>query len=487
MAYTDFTRYSHAQLRAMAEALNPGEVMAAGDPWRRAAETLKAIRTTLTRASTEAAVTWEGTTSDAFHTRMLHLAAGINNAASYANDAANTLHAMSEAIAKAKRDMPEEPSTWEKVKDTVGDGVSSVFGGDDDHIPVADRRKAEAATVMQTLAMHYRIATPALKPPSPLKPGGLDDFTDKTGADQGGVAAVGGLMTGMGVGNLGSLGGLGTPPEATAVPPRDRTSSSTSASPKPPAASGRTSVPSDPGITGRATEAPVKPGPAKPGPANVGAVTAVDGVSTSQLTTAAGASSTGVTGTPVSSGPGSQTAAGPGGFGPGGVGTTPGLLDRAREKQAAAEGGPGGRGNQLTGPGAVRGGSGQTSEGVHGDGPGPGGRAGSAGPTSGRAGGTVVGVGERPGAVPGGRTPAKEGASNGKWAFTEGGSGLGMRNRPRPESAGAPAPSQTSAVPYGGARGQTKDKENGRKRPDYLVEDEETWAEDAPVNPNVVK
>ncbi|MFD0347652.1 hypothetical protein ACFQ0M_19670 [Kitasatospora aburaviensis] len=32
-----------------------------------------------------------------------------------------------------------------------------------------------------------------------------------------------------------------------------------------------------------------------------------------------------------------------------------------------------------------------------------------------------------------------------------------------------------------------KDEEKGGKRPDYLIEDEETWASDKPVNPNVVE
>ncbi|MFD7582219.1 WXG100 family type VII secretion target [Kitasatospora sp. NPDC059817] len=481
MAYTDFTTYSHAQLRTMAQTLNPGEVMAAGDPWRHAADTLKAIRATLTRASTEAAVTWEGATSDAFHTRMLHLADSINNAASYANDAANTLHNMSEAIAKAKRDMPEEPSTWEKVKDTVGDGVSSVFGGDDEHIPVADRRKAEAATVMQTLAMHYRIATPTLKPPpppgTPSKPGARDDFSDKTGADQGGAAAVGGLMTGMGVGNMGSPGGLFTPSETEPSKPRGRRPSSAGAAPESPGASGKTSVASEPGIKGGVATAPVKPGPV-----NFGAGTTVDGTGTAPPTVAGRPASTGVTGAPVSPGPGTQTAAGPGGFGPGGGATTPGLFAGVRETPAVVEREPGGRGSLPAGPGAGRGG--QVPEGVRGGGPGAGGRGGS---VAGRVGGGVVGVGERPGAVLGGRAPAGEGASGGRRAFTEGGSGLGLRNRPRPESAGVPTSSQVPAVPCGGAQGRAKDKEGGRKRPDYLVEDEQTWASEGPVNPNVVK
>lgn len=230
MKYTDFRQFSHAELRTMVQALNPGEVMAAADPWRRAADTLKAIRTTLTRASTEAATTWEGSTSDAFHTRMLHLATTINTAASYANDAAITLKAVSEAIAEAKRNMPEEPSGWAQFKDGVGDTFSSLFGADDEdaRTDLANQKKAEAATVLQTLAMHYRTAAPMLKPPpppgAPPKPVRRDDKTDLSeGGDAGasGYAAVGGFLGGVGAGNPGAgAAPVSRPREAVMADPR---------------------------------------------------------------------------------------------------------------------------------------------------------------------------------------------------------------------------------------------------------------------------
>lgn len=465
MAYTDFTTYSHAQLRTMAQALNPGEVMAAGDPWRHAADTLKAIRATLTRASTEAAVTWEGATSDAFHTRMLHLADSINNAASYANDAANTLHNMSEAIAKAKRDMPEEPSTWEKVKDTVGDGVSSVFGGDDEHIPVADRRKAEAATVMQTLAMHYRIATPTLKPPPNLptlqKSGETRDVTPQD--DPAGAAAVASaMMSGT------SIGVVGTSGRVTTSPPPQGPKSSGSAMPAR-STSRSASVPTDSGIKGGAAQTPPKPlGSVNHGPgAGIADTPAVIPNRTVATTALPGTHVSGAGVVP----PGGAAGGLPGSNGGQGISNPAGPAAGLPVGPGIGQAKVGFGGRELPG--------GDNPAGGRGPGGGIGGRGGSgARPMGGSTG--------RPGGIVGGTAGPVEGM-RGKQAFTEGGSGLGVRNRPRGEpGAGGPG-GMAPGLPPTGAQRHDKGREKGRRRPDYLVEDEETWASDKPANPNVVE
>ncbi|MFJ6622183.1 hypothetical protein ACIQOW_31960 [Kitasatospora sp. NPDC091335] len=477
MVYTDFTKYSHAQLRTMAQALDPGAVMAAGDPWRRAADTLKQIRLTLTKASTEAATSWEGTTSDAFHTRMLTLAASINNAAAYANDAANILHQTSEAMAKAKRDMPEEPGNWDKVKDTVGDAL---FGDDDEHIPVADRKKAEAAAIMQTLAMHYRVATPALKAPSPYSPRGKENSHEV--AAQGDPSSAAAMAAAMMSGT--SLGAGGTPVRTVPAPAMQRPKSS-----QPPAAAGsvprNSAVPVDSGIKGGSAQASAKP-----------------------LTTPGGVSGSGITGTPVpgpsgsvptpptsgtqTSGLNSAPAAGPvNGSPPGGgvqsispAGPTaqnaPGVPGFGQSKTGIGGKGfpgaetPGGGSSSLGGRAGNTGGGGQVHPGV-----GAGGRGASGARQT-------AGLPARPGGAVRETTLPGEGA-RGKQAFIEGGSGLGARNRFRGESSAASTNGMTPGVPLGGAQGRKKDREKDGKRPDYLVEDEETWASDKPTNPNVVE
>ncbi|MEU8511174.1 hypothetical protein AB0C76_06260 [Kitasatospora sp. NPDC048722] len=391
MAYTDFGKYSHAQLRAMVQALNPGEVMAAGDPWRRAADTLKAIRATLTRASTEAATTWEGATSDAFHTRMLHLADSINHAAAYANDAANTLHNVAEAIAKAKRDMPEEPGNWAQFKDAV-----TTFT-DDDPTPLADRRKAEAATVMQTLAMHYRTATPMLKAPTPLgeppKPGGRDDFTDETAADQGGIAAVAGMVGGTNGGQF--CGAAVRPAPGPASRGRGNGGGGGQARPRTAGEGGA--------VTPEAMGGEVLD---RPRWVEGGAATEIDGVRTP---TVGG-----------SNGPRTVPGVDPG---PRKGGESDGLGSIGRG--VPAPGAPGFFGKLQSLP--ERGGSAEAAEGIHGGAPVDEGRRRTA---AGRTAGIVVGTGECPGGGPLGQA-----APRGRGAFTEGGSVWGCaigsaRSRP---------------------------------------------------------
>ncbi|MER6399175.1 hypothetical protein ABT263_24440 [Kitasatospora sp. NPDC001603] len=465
----------------MAQALNPGEVMAAGDPWRRAADTLKAIRATLTRASTEAAVSWEGTTSDAFHTRMLNLAATINNAASYANDAANTLKAMSEAIAKAKHDMPEEPSGWDQVKDGIGDTVSSLFGDDDEdsRTAIAEQRKLEAAAVMQTLAMHYRVATPMLKPPPPYQPGSNkrrgDDYQDVPSPDDSsGASTMGAVMAGA------SYTGVTTTPTAGSPSPPPRRSSGQPARDRPAAVT--PVVPVDSGIKGGTAQAAPKPLPVT---TNYGPGTGIDGTKTIPVTTSAtslplpSSGGSGTTPTPqtgLPSGPTSSgfgkplTSGGPvvGGPGAPAVGQgKPGAPNADASGRASAPGEAAARKGKAFGAGEV-------FEGGFGSG----GRA-SGGSRSGS------GIPGRPGGVfgEGGRSGSGSGA---KQAFTEGGSGIGARSRLRGETSAAGG-GMVPGMPIGDAQRRKKDEEKEGKRPDYLVEDEETWASDEPANPNVVE
>ncbi|WP_106973790.1 WXG100 family type VII secretion target [Kitasatospora aureofaciens] len=457
MVYTDFTKYSHADLRKMAQALDPGAVMAAGDPWRKAATTLKEIRKTLTNVSTEAATSWEGTTSDSFHASMLTLAANINEAAAYANDAANTLHNMSEAMAQAKRDMPEEPGNWDKIKDTVGD----FFSSEDDHIQVADRKKAEAAAVMQTLAMHYRIATPALKapPPGPKPTKWADPDKDSQGDQSGAAAAVAAAVSGTSFGT----GGTSARSATVSASQRSRTSAPSVGSSAP---SRNASTPTDPGIKGGRAQALSKPS-----------------------TGASSTSGAGISGTPVSRPSGSVPSPVTSGTQTSGLsptsptGPASGPITGGGGQPTASPVGPAVQ-SAPVGPGFAQGkiefGDKEfstSSTPLEGTGP-RGGRAPGAKQTAGAL------------ATPGGAVRGTEppvGGVRGKQAFTEGGSGLGVRGRltaePGARSTGAVAP----GAPMSEAQRRKKVREKDGKRPDYLVEDDETWASDKPTNPNVVE
>ncbi|MFI6446133.1 WXG100 family type VII secretion target [Kitasatospora sp. NPDC050543] len=500
MSYTNFNGYSHGQLRKMVQAMNSGEVMAASDPWRRAAATLKAIRTSLGSASGEAALDWEGSTSNAFYSRMTRLANSINNTASYANDAAITLQMMAEAIDQAKRDMPEEPGNWDKFTDAVGDIASATVGGDDEDTKtsVGDEKKAEAVAVMQTLAMKYRAAAPLLKPPPPPPPPpGRDDFHDIPAPDDPtGAVAIGAMIAGSGMGNGGYYGAS----SGAAVPPK-KTGGSVAGTPKAPKASAP--PPTDPAIKGGTPKPAPKPPavhgdstikggvenptPKPPTVINVGPGTGIDGATLAPAPTAAGSSSFSPGTVGGSNGTGST---GPGGLSGGllsggvdGPGVGPvmkggGVAGPGTGSSASGQNKAGGAGREAgragSGAGAAKSGNAFGAGGMQEGGFGAGGRGGSggrSGSSPARRGGGVAGEAVRPGA---GR----------RGAFTEGGSGLGARTRAQGEQGKGP---QGQGMPLSDSQRRKKEKEKGGKRPDYLVEDEETWVSGQAVNPNVVE
>ncbi|WP_052390851.1 WXG100 family type VII secretion target [Streptomyces sp. NRRL B-24484] len=464
--YTNFNGYSHGDMRGMVQSMDSGGVMAASDPWRKASDTLKQIRTALNTASADATSAWEGETSDAFYTKMTRLANAVNNAAAYANDAAQTMQMMSEAIDTAKRDMPEEPSFWDKAGDAVSDTAKSAVGVDDEdtRTAVTDEKKAQAVAVMETLAAKYRVATSNLKPP----PRGQEDIEDLPAPDSSAASAISGLLVGGGMGLAGGSGSGAAAGSATV-----RRSSSTASPQSPKTSTARITDSGISGGTANPTPKPKSPTPAGPG-------TGIDGATMTNRP-------------PTTSGPGTGPGhAGPGGTGGGQHGGGGSVID-------AGLGGGGGRGGSGGGGGG-RGGSGNGGTGLGrggagGNGSGGGlGRGGSAFGASGMGGGNGLGSGaggRSAGGGAGGSLARRGGGvvgeagtgGAGRGSFTEGGSGLG---RSRPGQGAAGAGGQGHGMP-GSQAGKKKDKKDDKRRPDYLVEDEETWASGQRANPDVVE
>ena len=484
MSYTNFNTYSHGTLRDMVQSMNSGEVMAASDPWRRAADTLKAIHASLGSASGEAAVDWEGSTSDAFYAKMTKLSNSINNTASYAHDAAETLKHMAEAIDLAKKTMPEEPGLWDQVTDAVGDTASSAFGGDDEDTKTAvtDEKKAQAAAVMQTLAMKYRVAKDVLQPPSARRDDGHDipAPSDPTGA-----AAIAALITGAGLGGVGSAGGSGAGSNSGGQSSSRISGGGVGATPSSPKTTS-TPAPTDPAIKGGSAH-PVAKAPA---PISFGPGTGIDGAVLAPSPTGSGSGHSGfggggsATGTGTTGSGGISGGLGHNGIGGAGYGSKGGVvaggaggLTGGQSRSGAAGSGIGRAGS---GAGAARSGSAFGSGGMGEGGLGSGGRSGAGG----RAGG---GLARQAGGVAGEAGHGGTGTGR-KSAFTEGGSGLGARSRAQGEQGqgGQGKGTHGQGVPAGDAR-RKKDKENGGRRPDYLVEDEETWVSGEATNPNVVE
>ncbi|MDH6121513.1 uncharacterized protein YukE [Kitasatospora sp. GAS204A] len=503
---TDFNTYSHSALRKMVQGLNSGDVMAASDPWRRASETLKQIRTALDTASNSATDSWQGASSNAFYDKMTKLANSVNNTASYANDAANTLQMMSEAIDQAKHDMPEEPGFWSQVGNAISDTAQNAVGIQDDstQTPIKDQKKAEAVAVMQTLANKYRTATPVLKPPAMAI-----DEQDVPPPDPTPSAALTAFVMGAG---LGAVGGYVTAPENTQVVSRVTDGRTAPAVAAPRARTVEAVAPSDSGIKGGLANPAPKPlksvavgadapassqsvsptaGPSTPPaqPQTVGGGTGLD--STGVIGGKAPlAGSTGIPGSPVGGGaanssslsmgfggtPGRSFAMGP----PASAGIAPGEAEMgqrasagASESVSAGEGAgesAAGRAGGFARGGMVGGAVGERPSGA---------RAGgfARGRAAREGSGGVIGEDE----MVGGRA-----ASGPRESFTEGGTGLGARGRVPAEPGAEETERGTGLLPGGTQQARRKKRREG-KRAEYLVEDEETWMADEAANPDVVE
>ncbi|TQF05239.1 hypothetical protein E6W39_27130 [Kitasatospora acidiphila] len=500
---TDFSGYSHSQLRKMVESLNSGDVMSASDPWRRAANTLKQIRTSLDTASGDATQKWEGNTSDAFYGAMTKLAGNVNNTAAYANDAANTLQMMSEAIDQAKHDMPEEPGFWEQLGNGISDTVQNTIGTGDDSTktPIADQRKAQAVAVMQTLANKYRTAVPVLKPP-PMNIHGDENVPppDPTAA-----AALSAFVMGAGVG---AIGGYATAPDTQQAANRAATASTPA--PKPRQVSSTTSAgPTDSGIKGGVpNSAPTAPKSVAIGSGTAPVASTAEPQGGAPLptapTTGTSLDHTALAGRPPAIATGGAPSGMPNGIAPTGTNPMPvGLGTSAGQSPLLGERGSRGAFDAPLTPRGGRPGAGSTPrEGVFtgegeptasGGGRGPGGTPGlgeAAGMPGGRAGAGLRGGAasrRRIGAVGEPEEPVGGAASGAprERAFTEGGTGLGARSRAGAERVGEPG-EEGMGVPPGTRDTRRKKKPTG-KRADYLVEDEETWASDEDANPGVVE
>ncbi|MGK4581032.1 WXG100 family type VII secretion target [Kitasatospora sp. HPMI-4] len=475
-ANTNFSGYSHGDLRRMVQSMDSGAVMAASDPWRKAAATLKQIRTALNTAAGDATHSWEGATSDAFYGKMTKLANSVNNVAAYANDAAVELQGISEAIDQAKRDMPEEPDFLDKVGDSIGDAAKSMVG--EKTTPIADERKAQAVAVMETLAVKYRASTAALKTP---RAGNIDDPTDiPPPGDSSGAEAISGLIVGAGLG-LASAGS-----SAETAHPSSRETASWSSGQTPPPPKPVVVAPTDPGVWGGTANPARRP----QSPGNTGPGTGIDG---------------GVV-TPKPGKVGGGPTIGGGGNGGTGTGTLPGT--GAYQPVAGSGGVPGSAKGGLTGGGpassrgglGIGGGRGAMRAGGAFGADGMGGAEGGAGGAAG-GGRSGPGLGQRPGGAAG-----EAGAGGaGRRSSTAGGSGLGQGRAQAGKAgagmqagqagkAGAGAQAEQAGKANAGAHGMpgaagkgSKKEKKGKDRPSYLVEDEETWKSGEKSNPNVVE
>ncbi|QOV35183.1 hypothetical protein IM697_34700 [Streptomyces ferrugineus] len=462
---TDFMQYSVNGLRKMIMNSNPGKISVAGDHWKSVHQLLSggegdgktgavdtapsktSIAGTLQTAVDNVLEHWEGAAAEAFKRRADEVGAQIRNGAAYANFTAEQLFAISKDLDAAIAEMEpiEEPSRLESAGDKLNDSgrddaqmkrdlatgasADAVAEANEKNLSLGMERKLQAVAVMERLATNYQVYT------KNLRANGSRD-------QEKGIAPPNSDVTMPAPIALPSAA-AGGPGTARAANKPWSAGSTSSIKPGP-------TVPRDAGITG-GSQLPA-------------ARTKVDSISP------------GLTGTGPSTSAAGGISGGGGGLGASGT-QSPGVVapggGAGLGRGAAARGG--------IGPGGVRGGlaGGGTAAGR-----GAGGRAGMGamgGAGAGAAGRAGAGAGSR-GALAksrGGVVGAAKGVS-GKGA----GGGAGLHGSRGGTQRGAMAGGMAGGM--GSRNGRRPEDENNRgDRPDYLVEDEETWISEEDRNRNV--
>ncbi|MFJ2934095.1 hypothetical protein ACIO8G_15150 [Streptomyces sp. NPDC087219] len=497
---TDFQSMTHQQmLDWLDEASEPG-VRLAGDRLKEAAEQLHLIADQLKNRTGR--VDWKGEAEKAFTEWAESVVSSTRSLGDYSSHSAEWMHRTAQAIASAKSATPRYTShesakanleAAQKYRNdpdsaTIARNAQSSMSASEDLQAILDKERANkqaAADEMKKLSSTYQwssfqmtsIAPPTFPPP----PG---EFVPEAGTERRGVGSVdpssrtGTHSTGTGTETTTGTHIArprpetpGTESDTRIVPPTgDPTGPTHVIRPEV-----RPDVPVDLGIDSVDTKTPptTLPGPTTQTPGTPPPITKPDGSAPPFVTT------TGMPPLPSKGGPGVPPPTGPvtGGTrnpmnttGPRGLPTGPGPLGGPREGISGGKAVPHAQGRPQTGlprstvigaePGRNGSGMGRAPMGGGMGGPMGGGMGGGQnGITGGRrlageTGGVVGGKAQRAGATGGAARP-----------FTPGGSGLvrgGSTQRP-------------------GEREET----NG-ERPDYLVEDEETWQQGRRVAPPVI-
>ncbi|MHB9758400.1 WXG100 family type VII secretion target [Streptomyces sp. BYX5S] len=445
---TDFKNLDMDTMKAMVQDAKPGDVHDAARGWKGVHEQLVGIKEVYEHAVAEVLQHWEGSSADQFQARSKVVAKKIEDTATYASHVSTAMTSAANVLGDIQpivRDM-QKPSGGSSFGDRLTDG-----GRDEDGLnrdlanknvsaqEIADSREGDMsegreaqmqmAVKMEELGTAYNGQTKSMGSWSRRQ---RDESEDYPG-EPGGVAPVpivaGSVRSpsaGVGAGNLG----------------RSTGSASSAKGVKSPTASG------------------------------------ISGGIGSQKPTA---------GSQI--GAGNLSFGGGSGIGAGGVG-------------AGSGAGAGGIGGGMAGSGAGAGAGGVGGAGIGGAiGAGAGLGAGAAG----RGGAGAVGRGGL-GAGGAGSGAAGNGAAKGlkgsSLARTKGGEigksvvkpgsgqqgGSALRQKPKTATGGAGKNAGRNGLPHGAQTGNGKDKKRrDNSRPDYLVEDEQTWANGRTVNPKVVE
>ncbi|MFH9423571.1 hypothetical protein [Streptomyces sp. NPDC017529] len=502
-----FTEQRLNQLKKMVQNASPETVGEVADGWKKVRVSLvgedwnSGIKKQFDDAVTKVLQSWHGASAEAFAKAAQKISNNFAACAPYPHNTGHIMEQISERLSTVKKlvEAVEEPSWLERKADRLSDlarsdtgkagaigavvpGGSLVVGGaakllgagdgrDDSGLNKAlgnpktsiydamnanrtnlslDReRELEAAHYMEQLATVYRVGSASLKSLKPHQ----DREDNITPHDPG-----------AGGGPLPGIGGFGPTPSA----------------PKPGAGGAKV-----PGLKGGGYQTPTPLEPPRPKGIGGGIGTSptpkpVPNVNTGLDGLGGGKGGLGTPGGGLGGGVGTGglSGGGGGGLGAGGLGSSggaPGMV--------GGIGGAGGgtaKGGSAAKGGVGAGGAGRGAGGRAGGMPGMGGAAGAAGRGAGAKGAAGRGglARQKGGTVGGPGGKAGAGAQGGSGLHrSRGGTQQGAKEGRRP-MAGAPGAH--------GSKGKDKDQNNGQ-RPDYLVEDEETWTTQRNVAPRVIE
>ena len=456
---TPFVEYSINGLRKMILNSQPGKISEVGGHWKMVHNILSggdgdgktgavdqvsdkgSVAGMLQTAVDTVLEHWEGEAAQAFKRRADNIAGQIRNGAAYANFTAEQLFAASKDLDAAKSKMEDihEPSMLESAGDKMNDnddrddsqakrdlaaGVSAdtIAKANEKNLSLGMERRLQAMAVMEELATNYKVYSQNLNNNKWI------NEKEQISPPNNNVTMPPPISVPSASSGGPSAGRVTNKPWSAG--------STTSIKPAP-------TVPRNPGITGGAqlpTGSPELPA----------ARTNVDSISP------------GLPGTGPSTGVGGASV---GGLGTGGVQSAgigvPGGAAGLAGGSAGGIGAVAGRGGLAGGAAAGRGAGGRAGMG------GMGGGAGAAGRGGASAGGRGALARARGGVV---------GAAKGVGKGAGGGAGLH----------GSRGGTQAGAAGGAGGKRRRSEKENGQgDRPDYLVEDEETWISEEDRNRNL--
>ncbi|MEU5215722.1 hypothetical protein AB0G79_05910 [Streptomyces sp. NPDC020807] len=512
---TNFYAMTHQKMLEWLDEASEPSVRLAGDRLRQASADLLDVAEKLKGRVGRANEEWKGEAQQAFDEWAMSIVSSTLSLSDYSGNSATWMANASQAIASAKSAIPRYTSNEQAkanlraAQDYPNDPDSAVVARNaakaaaasdklDDILAKEAQSKQEAAAEMTRLSSAYQWSgfyMTSMEPPTfPPPPGEfVPDYAGDRGSRGGTLGGERHSSTPDTRSGTRSDTVTGTRPDAntgtdtdTGTPPSQSHTPSTPDTPSTPPSGGptgpsgpstpttpdshtetRPDTPVDLGIDSVETLPPSTTGPTGPSgptgqnPGGAPPVTKPDGGATPPFITTTGIPPTagkgGLPGALPSTGPVTGGTRGPLGSGRG----LPGMPGAIREGISGGRAVPSTQGRPATGipRGTVIGGEtgGRNGSGVGRGGMGMGGGMGGAmggGSGAGRNGATGRRLAGETGGIVGGKAQRSGGASGGARPFTAGGTGLVRGGTTRP--------------------GEEREERNG-ERPDYLVEDEETW------------